>query len=680
MKLTDSLVGLPGVGPSRLSALGKLGLETAGDLLRLRPRRYLDLRTPVPLSQAAPGQLVLVRGRIERISTTRSPQRRMFVTTAQITDGSSQMAVTWFNQPYLSKQLSPDRELLLQGRVTVESGHRQLRPTMTLPASAASEYPLWPLYPTSRGVTSRLLQQLVRPLLPLTDQLTDPLPEVFRTQFSLLPRPQALRQLHQPRSDAEATAAKRRLAFDELLLFALQSQLARRAWQSQAAWPLPLEPAWQTELLEQFGYVLTADQINAAAVIAADLAKFHPMHRLLNGDVGSGKTVVAALACLAAAKNGYQTAFLAPTQILAEQHFNTLSALLGPLGLSVALETGQKKSDLTAVDLAIGTHALFSPKTVFRNIALVVVDEQHRFGVRQRQALREKTAGDRMPHLLSLSATPIPRTLALLYAGELDASELHDKPAGRRPVKTRLVREPERGKAYDFLEAHLKAGFQAYVVVPLIEETADESEESGQLFSLKAERASVEAELKRLQLRFGQFHLAALHGKMKPKDKQATMAKFTSGQTQILVATTVVEVGVDVPGATIILIEDADRFGLAQLHQLRGRVGRSDKQSFCFLFTKNDQPTVVARLRQFEAETDGFKLAEQDLATRGPGELFGLMQHGHIELGLLEDADNRLIDDARAVAESILASDPELAEHVGLAAELAAREQHVHLE
>jgi len=566
--------------------------------------------------------------------------------------------------------------LVLRGRVTVAGAHRQLQPTTTMTIQQAADCLVLPVYATTRGLTSRQLSAVVGKVLPLAAEILDPLPTAIRDKYGLTPLSEAIKIAHRPPSAALAARAGRRFAFDELFMFALQSQLARRAWLSQPAEPLKSKPVWLDGLRRVAGFTLTGDQEKAIAEIVVDLAKPRPMHRLLNGDVGSGKTIVAAAGCLIAAKCGQQAAVMAPTLLLAEQHSRTLRGWLEPLGLTVALVTGVKKEKTDGADVVVGTHALLSDKVDMPRLSLVVVDEQHRFGVKQRGALREK-GGAKMPHLLSLSATPIPRTVALLFAGELDLSKLEEKPAGRKEVKTRLIKPDERGKAYDFVKKHLAARRQAFAVVPLIEETGEE--ETAALFAL-AERASLEKALRELTVEFAGFRVAPLHGRMKPREKQETMSRFVAGEIDLLVSTSVVEVGIDVPNATVMLIDDADRFGLAQLHQFRGRVGRGERQSFCFLFTQTLGDASFKRLRQFETEADGFKLAELDLQSRGPGELFGLLQHGQVDEALFGPENEDLMGIAREAAEGIVKTDPELLQLPALLTELKRRQDSSHLE
>lgn len=676
MKLDTPLLALPGVGPARLEMFQKLGLETVQDLLLFRPRRYIDLTHPRQIKDARPGDVVVISGTVQKISTIRSPKRRMWITEAMVADDSSQISAIWFNQPYLGRQYKTGTGLMLRGRVTVAGAHRQLQPTTTMTIQQAADSLVLPVYATTRGLSSRQLSAVISKTLPLASQIVDPLPEAIRNKYGLTPLGEAIKIAHRPPSAALAARASRRFAFDELFMFALQSQLARRAWQSQPATSLPANPAWLDDLRRAVGFTLTGDQERAITDILADLRQPRPMHRLLNGDVGSGKTVVAAAGCLVAAKCGQQAAIMAPTLLLAEQHSRTLRGWLTPLGLKVALVTGLRKEKTDDADVIVGTHALLSDKVEMPRLSFVVVDEQHRFGVKQRQALRAK-GGEKMPHLLSLSATPIPRTVALLFAGELDLSKLEEKPVGRKEVKTRLVKPPERASAYDFAKKHLSAHHQAFAVVPLIEETGEE--ETAALFAL-AERASLEKALRELTIEFAGFRVAPLHGRMKPKEKQETMARFAAGEIDLLVSTSVVEVGIDVPNATIMMINDADRFGLAQLHQFRGRVGRGEQQSFCFLFTETLDDNSFKRLRQFETETDGFKLAEMDLQTRGPGELFGLLQHGQVDEALFGAENEDLMEMARGAAEELVKTDPELQGAPALLNELKRRQESAHLE
>ncbi len=637
---------LPGVGPTARKRLARLGIETVGDVLAHRPRRYerpADERTIAELF----GDVEAVVG-AEVQSTSARRRGRLHILTAVLSDGTGQIRATWFNQPWLEARLLPGTEIRVRGKVNrfglqVESYDLD---------GVSSTADFAPVYPASEQLEQRQLRGLVEQALPLARAGGDGLPAATRQREGLPLRADALVVLHQPRSLEEAELGRRRLAFDELL--AMQLALARRASERAEATAPELGPPGS--LIERYRaalpFVLTTAQEHAIGEIDADLRRAVPMQRLLQGDVGSGKTVVALYALLRAVEAGCQGALMAPTETLAEQHFFTLDALCAALGVRVALLTSALSArDHAAarqsiasgdIELAVGTHALIQRDVAFRDLAVAVIDEQHRFGVAQRAALVE----GRSPHVLHMTATPIPRTLALTVYGDLAVSEIASPPASRKPVVTGWVTEERSSEAYERLRLHLGAGRQAYVVCPLIASS-----------ETTLARAA-EDEAARLQVNeLRGFRVGCMHGKLRPADRRAVMAAFTAGELDVLVATTVIEVGVDVPNATIMIIQEADRFGLSQLHQLRGRVGRGAEQSYCLLVSRAREELTDAARERLEAmveTTDGFDLAERDLEIRGGGQLLGSRQSGLSDLRFTRlRQDTALLERARAVAREL---------------------------
>ena len=636
-RLEAPIDSLSGVGPTLRKRLAKLGLERVGDLLDHRPRRYEE---PVPEKRIAElwgDDEVVIAGEILKTSSRRG-RGRLQILTAQVSDGSGQISATWFNQPWLQEKLVPGTRVRLRG-VPNRYGF-QVRSYDLNGGSATADFA--PVYPASEEVASAKLRELVESALPLADDRPDPLPAAVKAERGLPLRGDALVALHRPRSLAEAEEGRQRLAFDELLT--LQLALVRQASEREEAVAVALaEPG---ELIERYRAVLpfelTEHQEAAIAELDADLARTTPMQRLLQGDVGSGKTVVALYALLRAVEAGRQGALMAPTETLAEQHFLTIEAICAQLGVSCALVTGSFRSRGPDADVVVGTHALIQEGFDFRDLAVAVVDEQHRFGVEQRSALAE----GRAPHVLHMTATPIPRTLALTVYGDLAVSEIAKPPASRKPIVTAWVTDERSSEAYTRLRGHLAEGRQAYVVCPLIEESA----------TTLARAAEQEAD----QLRAGElkgFRVGCMHGRLKPADRRELMASFKARELDVLVATTVIEVGVDVPNATIMIVQEADRFGLAQLHQLRGRVGRGAEQSYCLLISRaKDELTESARerLEAMVASTDGFELAEKDLEIRGGGQLLGARQSGLSDLRFARiTKDRELLEAARDAARSL---------------------------
>lgn len=662
--MLTSLDKIKGVGPKTGEQFALAGLHTVGDLIDFLPRTHEDFSEVVKIIDATPGKLT-IKARCESI-TTRPVRRGLRVTTATLADDTGKLQAVWFNQPYRTTQLAKsDDEFYFSGEFEFNYNRYQL----TNPsAEKVSDMPvqtdrLLPVYRSIRGLKNPLVRKILAELRPLMTMLPETLPADIVASEKLLSRSEAVLGMHFPKTDADVRNARERLAFEELFQLLLASQLNRQENAKLTGWHIPFDQLVVAGFVKQLPFDLTGAQRRAAWEIIQDFERKTPMNRLLQGDVGSGKTVVAGLAARQAAHAGFQTALMAPTEILASQHAETLTKLLEPFGVTVGLLTGSVKGTARktlyeqiyngSVDVIVGTHALIQETVKFHKLGFVVIDEQHRFGVAQRQELLKKSK--HMPHLLAMTATPIPRSLALTVYGELDVSILNELPKGRKPIATKIWSPNSRAQLYEKVDQEIAAGRQAYVICSLIDDNPDN------------EIKSVQAEFKKLQNSiFKHRCIGLLHGKLKSDEKEAVMAKFSSGELDILVSTTVVEVGVDVPNATVMLIENADRFGLSQLHQLRGRVGRSSHQSYCYLIM-SDSSKPTARLREVEKSNDGFYLAEVDLKLRGPGEIYGRSQHGALNLQIATLGDTKLIARAQRSARQFVESGGDLVQYKQLA-------------
>ena len=655
---------LKGVGPKTAERFEKLGILTLSDLLCHYPRRYLDFSKPYSIAEAPSDTECVVKAEVFAKPGGRilPGGRRMERITAG--DDVSSLEVTWFNNPYAVQKLELGQEYYFQGIVTGGMLRRQMvNPQVRTDAQVASS-PFEAVYPQTEGLTSSAIAKCVRQLLPHVELLPDPLPPGMLKKYRLLPKADAVRAIHCPASEEEAFAARRRLIYEELLV--LQLGIGRMKNHGAASTGAPMQKADASPFWDALPFSPTSAQRRAVEEILTDMAGETSMNRLLQGDVGSGKTLVAAAAIWACIRAGYQAALLAPTEILASQHAENLNRLLAPFGMRVALLTGgmkaaPRRTTLAAIrddeaDLIVGTHAILSEGVDFARLGLAVVDEQHRFGVRQRGLLAEKAAN---PHLLVMSATPIPRTLGLLMYGDLDISILDELPPGRKPVKTRCITGKKRADLYGFLDREIDAGRQVYIVCPAIEDAGG----SG----LNAVKSYYEDIAKAL---LPDRRVGLMHGRLKPKEKAEVMEDFKAGRLDALVSTTVIEVGVDVPNATVMVIENAERYGLSALHQLRGRVGRGAAESWCFLVSDNASESVQKRLRFLCSTSDGFAVAQYDLETRGPGDFFGSRQHGLPTLQVADLMnDTRTLHAAQSEAAALLAADPllERPEHALLA-------------
>ena len=715
MELNTPLTALPGVGPARARSLEKLGLRTVGDLLGYYPRDYEDRTKRYAIAQAPADTPVCVSAMVAETPRLSRIRKGLELTRVKVVDGSAAMTLTFFNQSYVRDALVPGQEYIFYGRVEGDRGGRQMtNPVFEREDRARFTGRILPVYPLTAGMSNNLLAGLAqRAVEECACQVAETLPADLLEAHDLAPAEFSCRSIHFPQDFDALARAKRRLVFEEL--FTLSAGLAllrqRRSGGEGPAFPA-CDPADFYALLP---FAPTEAQRRTISECAADLTSGRPMNRLVQGDVGSGKTAVAAACAWMAFRSGWQAAMMAPTEILAEQHCRSLSALLAPAGMRVGLLTGsmragEKKRVYAAleageIDLVVGTHALLSGPVAFRRLGLVVADEQHRFGVEQRAALAAKAntpdcppeAGRRLggegrgnsvspaangmdgvptaacrcgeveqraalaakgekkirPHVLVMSATPIPRTLALIIYGDLDVSVIDQLPPGRLPVKTVLVGESKRQRMYGFVREQIRQGRQAYIVCPAIETDPESA-------ATDLKRVVEYAEGLQKQV-FPDLRVGLVHGRMKAKDKDAAMAAFARGETHILVSTTVVEVGVDVANATLMIVENADRYGLSQLHQLRGRVGRGEHQSWCVLVSDNRSPETRARLKVLVDTADGFRIAEEDLKLRGPGDFFGRRQHGLPALRMADlNTDTRVLKEARDAAAALLSADPDL--------------------
>ncbi|MDO8436262.1 MAG: ATP-dependent DNA helicase RecG [bacterium] len=729
MQLSTPIEEIAGIGPAYQNKLKRLNIKTVKDLLFHFPHRYEDFSNIIPISQVEEGKTVCVQGKITDIKNIRIFRRRLVLTEALINDNSGTLKITWFNQPYLINTFKKGDFVFLAGKMSAKKGRKYLSSPAyeKIPSQFADSSEnekkydsfhigrIIPVYPETEGLSSRWLRFIIKPILAkLKNEIPESLPEKIKEKNNLLQIREAIWQIHFPDSLEKAEKAKKRFAFEELFELSIFVLRERMKLAKEKAPAIPMNIELIKKFIESLPFKLTDAQKKSAWQILKDLEKPRPMNRLLEGDVGSGKTVVAAMATLNVAAAGHQTAFLAPTEILSKQHFKTINEVLKNFNLNIGLLTGkesyygdekiERKKLLEKIkggeaDILIGTHAiiqdtdLLTPQKTpvqFNNLALVIIDEQHRFGVEQRARLC-RGSGEQaklIPHLLSMTATPIPRTLSLTVYGNLDLSVIDELPKGRRKIITKIIQPKEKKATYEFIREQVKDGRQAFVICPRIDPPKSPAENlGGQDLLLDARSLSwmdvkaVKQEYKKLTEEiFPDLKIGMLHGKMKSQEKENAMTEFKEKIIDILVSTSVVEVGVDIPNASVMMIEGSEKFGLAQLHQFRGRVGRSDFQSYCFLFV--DTPGIVynRRLRALITCDNGFELAEKDLAIRGPGDFTGQRQWGIPDLAMASLSDTILVSRARNDAKEILQKDPELKKYPLLRENLETFQKRIHLE
>lgn len=727
---------LKNVGTRNAPRLQRLGIRTLRGLLWHLPSRYEDYSETVLISDISLNQKVNIQGEILKISTKKLFPRRMFITNAIVKDPSGILKVVWFNQPFIENQLPEGAFVSLAGKIkTGKNGIYLASPTHEKISNP--EFRIWnlesginnnqnskfnlsgqeiqnsglkhtkgfvPVYPETEGITSKYLRFLIKPLLS-NIQITDPTPKTILAKYNFPVLSEAIKNIHFPNSEESAGLAKERLAFDELMLFQIRALLERRKTNQLKSAPVKFNEELVKKFVADLPFGLTKDQKIAAMEILKDLEKTYPMNRLLEGDVGSGKTVVALIAAYQISKQGYQTVFMVPTEVLANQHFKTMTSLVNDIGVKVGLLTAslseinnekvskkflKERISAGEINIVIGTHAVIQKDVSFKKLVLVVLDEQHRFGVNQRSALIKNK--ELVPHLLSMTATPIPRTLALTIYGDLDISTIREKPKNREKIITTVVGPTQRKTAYQFIREEVDKGRQAFVICPRIELTTNNQQltisenknfvsRQSQIKLMWQDVKAVEEEYKKLsQEVFPDLKIAMLHGKLKPKEKNKIMNEFKNGNFNILVSTSVIEVGVDIPNATIMAIESAERFGLAQLHQFRGRVGRDQHQSYCLLFSSTGDKTVNKRLKTLVDCDDGFELAEKDMAIRGPGEFIGIKQSGMPDLAMASLTNVDLIKKARLEARLLLKEDSSLSRYPLLRERLSEFQKMVHFE
>jgi ATP-dependent DNA helicase RecG len=659
---SSKIEDISGVGETVAKKLGILGIKTIGDLIDFYPRRYEDYSRVSDISKLRDGQNVTIKAKITSIKG-RYARRGLHVTEAMASDATSSARVVWFNQPYREKNTKIGKEYFISGPFELSAGRRAImNPSMEL----VSDFPLStarivPVYRETKGLKSNRIRQIIGGIRSEIKNLPETLPHFVRSQSRLVTRPEAILNIHFPRSSKELDEAKRRVGFEEIFILSLASLLNKSKNQKDKGLKVKFDEKIAKRFVRELPYDLTGDQRKTIWQIYKDMQNDTPANRLVEGDVGSGKTVVAAMAAVMALSQNLQVALMAPTEILARQHAENLREMLRTNGLADevillvgSMKPSQKKNAHASIKkgkakMIIGTHALISEKVDMHKLGLVVVDEQHRFGVDQRKALQKKAG--HMPHVLSMTATPIPRSLALTLYGELDISVIAQMPPGRKSPITKTVSPNSKKQLYAKIDKELDAGRQMFVVCPLISE-------SDVLGFLSAEEVYKDLSSRHFKHR----KIGLLHGKMKPEDKESTMGKFASGELDILVSTTVIEVGIHVPNASVMLIEGVERFGLAQIHQLRGRVGRSGHQGYCYLLT-SDSKAPSQRIRALEYTTDGFKLAELDLQLRGPGAIYGAAQHGQLDLRMANLSDTKLIAAARNAAQGFIESEEKLSDY-----------------
>ncbi len=652
MTISSPISRLKGVGPTLEKSLISMGIKNIADLLNHFPRKWETYQSINRIQDIRPG-LVSFEAKVENIAMRRSNRhKRLTITEAILSDDTGTVRAVWFNQPYLSQTLLKGKLYRFRGNYEYKNGYVSLAaPSFEKPGTNVNKEDIITIYPETKKITSTIIRKLISQCLDYTNQLEDILPEEISQTHKLIPIDQAIKFLHQPKDFKELELAKRRISFEEMFELILTGLVIKQNIKTSPSVEIKYDPKFAKKFVGLLDFELTSAQKKAAHTILEDVDSDKPMNRMLEGDVGSGKTLVALMAAAMAFKSGYQSVIMVPTEILARQHFIGAERLLSRLGIKVGLlisalkksEREELKDKIRAgeLDCIIGTHALISKDIEYQRLGLVVVDEQHRFGVNQRSTLKGKAKY--MPHVLTMTATPIPRSLALVVYGDLDVSIIDELPPGRKPIQTKLVKEIDRVHVYSHIDSLIAKRQQVYIVCPLISE------------SDKLGVKSVEAEYKTLQKTvFKHRKIGMVHGKLKAEEKSRIMDDFKSGKLDMLLATSVIEVGVDVPNATIMIIEGAERFGLAALHQLRGRVGRGEMQSHCYLFSDSENPATIKRLKALENTNDGFRLAQIDLELRGPGEIYGTMQSGILDLRVADIYDHKLISEVKQAAETFI--------------------------
>jgi ATP-dependent DNA helicase RecG len=622
--------------------LEKLGITKLKDFLFHFPFRYENYSIVSRIENAQVGEIVTLKGKVEKIENVYTKRGRI-IQKAIVSDGTGNINIIWFNQPFLTKVIRQGDNLSVSGKIIQDRGGLSMQSPdyeVIFNNTALHTGRLVPVYPETKGISSKWLRRQIFNLLKQKNQIKDVLPSEILKQNNLIKLNDALEKIHFPNSLEDVQRAKQRLAFDELFEIQLAALVRKKQWERKKVIPMKIDRERINTFIKSFPFELTNSQKDAVDKILTDLSSSIPMNRLLEGDVGSGKTIVSAIGMFVSFLNGFQSALMAPTEILANQHFNTLTKLLSPFGVKVEILTSSNKKPKKNFDVIVGTHSLIYKKAKFNNLKFVVIDEQQRFGVEQRAALRLKGIN---PHILTMTATPIPRTVALTLYGDLELSILSDMPKGRQLVKTWLVPSAKRNSAYEWIEKKVNTGDQVFIICPFIEE-------SDTMQTVKA--ATKEFEKLKKQI-FPNLKLGLLHGRLKPEEKNRILEEFKKGKIDILVSTPVVEVGIDIPNATIMMIEEAERFGLSQLHQLRGRVGRGNKKSYCLLFTTSTNPKTIKRLRLLEHIYSGAQLAEMDLKLRGPGQIYGVKQHGILDLKISSFSDFDLIEKTKNQANKI---------------------------
>ncbi len=696
LSLNSPIESVPRINKRIVPSLKNLGIRTIRDLLFHLPSRYEDFSNAKLIRNISAQETVTLRGKITKISNRRTAKKRMMLTEIVIEDSTGSIKALWFNQPFLSRNFREGMSVNLSGKVVLgpyglylqNPAHERIaEDSADDEAAGIHTGGLVAIYPESRGVSSRWLRYLLKNLIGLITKSPDPLPVETKKRNQLLDLNDAVSAIHFPHSLEEADNARHRFVFEKLLLIQIRALRERLELKRQQAPEIPMNVALMKEFVRSLPFELTNAQRRSIWEIIQDISKPVPMNRLLQGDVGSGKTVVAAAASLLAVHRGWRVAFMAPTEVLAKQHHETLQKILNSFQVEVGILTGAEKRIENMPSVVVGTHALIQKNVTFDNLGLVIIDEQHRFGVEQRAALLKNRSGERdvvtkqlVPHFLSMSATPIPRTLTLTVYGDLDLSILDEQPATRKTIITKIIDTHMRESAYQMIRDEIANGRQVFVICPRIELKDEREMSKAQQRFLQEDVKAVKEEYKKLsESVFPEFKVAMLHGKLKSSEKQNIMKKFKDREFDILVSTSVIEVGIDVPNATVIMIEGAEKFGLAQLHQFRGRVGRGEHQSYCFLFPSADGP-VSRRLRAVVDAKNGFELAEKDLEIRGPGDMFGIKQSGIPTFALEGITDSKLIRDVRREAVEILKKSPGLDLYPALKREIKKIEEEVHLE